>query len=153
MDTEEIRRLLHHLFRHSPCLFLGVYAADNLPSPSFICANTPCCYVSNTDPKGWPGKHWVAIYHSTNNALEFFDSFAQHPSNLGFKFHASFQVHYNHRHIQSISSHVCAHYCIFFLYYRSLGQSLNQISRFLSKMPHSKSDSFVYSFVNKIKRS
>ena len=39
--------------------FCGVYAEDRLPE---TLEQYPCGFIANTDPKGQPGKHWVAFY-------------------------------------------------------------------------------------------
>ena len=94
--------------------FLGVFARDEIPGKSEL---YPACYVANTDPSSEPGTHWVAFFLESPTKCEFFDSYGLHPRAYGF----SQQItSYNHTQLQTIHSTVCGHYCILFLYSRSL---------------------------------
>ncbi|KAF0151795.1 MAG: hypothetical protein FD188_3431, partial [Ignavibacteria bacterium] len=83
MNTTQIHRVLNHLLENSRVHFLGVFASDKIPSLTAIKAYSPCCYVANTDETGQGGSHWVAFFHPNPRKLEFFDSFAKLPKELG----------------------------------------------------------------------
>jgi hypothetical protein len=61
--------------------YLGTYPADFM---KFLPKKLPkvFSFVMNTDPSGKPGKHWVAVRVDTmdENAVEYYDSFAEQPS-------------------------------------------------------------------------
>ena len=151
MNSSEIDRILSNLFLNSKTHYLGVFPSDKTPSPAFISAHCPACYVANTDQLGSPGTHWVAFYHKNDNTLEFFDSFGHTPSTLGFLLPITTRISHNPRQIQSGTSKVCGCYSIYFLYYRSKGTSMECISQHLSKLSHKESDSLVYRFVQRLK--
>ena len=62
MNTEEITHILKHFLVNSRARFLGVFASDKLSPLNSIQSHVPCCYVSNTDPTGKCGSHWVAFF-------------------------------------------------------------------------------------------
>ena len=114
--------------------FCGVYAQNNLPKTLDV---YPCGLIANTDPKGKPGKHWVAFYLSSPYEGEFFDSYGYPPS-----FYSSHYVSFlnrnakewsfNHKELQSTWSRVCGQYCIFYFLHRARGVSLSTIVNIFS---------------------
>ena len=150
MSSIEIERVLTRLFSKSRTSFLGVFSRDRIPSPAYIKAHTPCCYVANSDQVGSPGKHWIAFYHSDPNSLDFFDSYGNDPKYFGFLLTDSFRIHHNTRKIQSDLSIICGAYCIFFLLHRNRGQSLETICRNLFYMNRNQVDSYVLTSVRKL---
>ena len=110
--------------------FLGVFPFDQFPTAS-LCypttslhsVNTPAlCTIINTDPSTSPGQHWVAFFKGPNaeqKQLEFFDSYGQTPLIYGFTFPPDIKIISNTFPLQSLSTTVCGHYCILFLYLRS----------------------------------
>ena len=155
MDTTQLNDLLRSILPKSKSRvnFLGVFPSDKIPSPSYLISHTPCCYVANVDPAGAPGSHWIAVYSSSPRNLEFFDSYASHPHDLGFHFPLNVQVVHNTKPIQSFTSSVCGQYCAYFLIHRSNGLPMHTIVRTLSKMSPSLSDSFVSKFIHKLKHT
>lgn len=113
--------------------FLGVFPFDLFPLESFLdssapsCSKAICCIV-NSDPSDKPGTHWVAFFMNKSQQiednrpiLEFFDSYGLPPSTYSFDHISSaFNVLSNKYSLQSYSSTVCGHYCLFYLYLRSL---------------------------------
>ena len=110
--------------------FLCVFPFDQFPVASFLYAssslnsvNTPAlCTIINTDPSTSPGQHWVAFFKGPNSdpkEIEFFDSYGQNPLTYGFHFPTEIRVLSNSFPLQSLSTIVCGHYCILFLYLRS----------------------------------
>ena len=151
METDEINLILSNIFKRSLVNFLGVYPSDSIPSQSNINAFVPCCYVANTDPIGRKGTHWVAVYQPNPRSLEFFDSFGAHPNDYGFHFHKFTITHHNTIPVQSLLSDVCGHYCIYYLYHRSIGIPMHSIIAKLKSLPHSKSDTLVASFIQRLR--
>jgi hypothetical protein len=141
MNTNEIEAILSEGLRGTNSKFLGVFASDCLPSHIH---SYPSCLVANTDPHNLPGTHWVAFYFISPRQLEFFDSFGMHPSIYGFNLEA--KVHYNEHQIQSFTSDVCGHYCIFFLYQRARSLDLVSICKDLLRRGSS-ADHYVEQFV------
>ena len=94
MNTEEINHLLKHILANSRACFLGVFASDKLAPLNTIHSLVQCCYVSNIDPTGQGGTHWVSFFHSRQNRLGMEDKLV----NLAFPFHSPFKyliIHIN----------------------------------------------------------
>ena len=122
MNTDEIEFALRN-----KCLeqFLGVFAADKLPSQ--LPASRPLLMVCNTDTSDKEGRHWICI--RIDAVGEYFDSLGGDVP-LVFKrylnrFCTSWQT--NVKQLQSAVSYYCGHYCIFYCLYRSIGYSLQDI--------------------------
>lgn len=150
MDANEISQLMFRLFAKSLTHFLGVFPSDQIPSPDYIHAHTPCAFIANVDQYGSPGSHWVAIYIPLPHRIEFFDSYARHPADFGFQFPKDCQITHNLRQVQSFNSTVCGEYCIYFLYFRSRGNSMTQLVSRLASMSHLQSDKFVANFTRNL---
>ena len=105
--------------------FKGVFAANNLPNKLHVnnLAIVNCCN------QNLPGQHWVAICQTSENTMEFFDSFGQMPSvyNLQGKLPKTQYIVYNPLTLQDIASEVCGHYCLYFCYYKARGYSMAQL--------------------------
>ena len=101
-------------------IFLGVFPRDKLPTSVSVSS----CLIANTDTLGSPGKHWVAMYKE-GNRFEFFDSYGRKafPNN----FISTNVYEYNSKVLQNPLSAVCGEYCLYYLYYRSRGESLDSI--------------------------
>ena len=123
MDTLQIKRALEHN-TFTKKTFSGVFAADELPE---IIDASPCGFVANTDPSTEPGTHWLAFYYPSRGERGFFDSYGYPPDNYGEAFKLYGVETWNKRKIQSSWSTVCGQYCIFYLYYKSRGYSMNKI--------------------------
>ena len=121
--------------------WLGVFARDQIPDD--LNSKRPFALVLNTDPADKPGQHWLAMYGPTTGPIELFDSYALPPSLYGLN---SFALTYSRTPLQSPSSAVCGHYCLFFLYIRSHCNSFNAIIRHLKQMFNV--DSYVREYIN-----
>ena len=128
MNSEQIFKLMLKHNNHHKAHFLGVFARDQIPSSDQF-TRYPAYFISNTDLSSASGRHWVAFYFPSALKLEFFDSFAHTFSYYGFK--SLTEIYPNlheiitvNRPIQSNTSCVCGHYCIYFLVYRILNYSL-----------------------------
>ena len=101
-------------------VFLGVYPRDKIPNPT---AETNCLIV-NTAKEGTPGEHWVAMYKD-GRKYEFFDSYGRKA--FANEFIGNNLYTYNATLLQSPVSAVCGEYCLYYLYYRSRGESQDSI--------------------------
>ncbi len=135
--------------------YVGVYAADEIqPILNGDNANASSfCFVANTHSSNEPGEHWVAFYVISNDTLEFFDSYGQHPlvyfPHLHFISSSNypFTLHYNNQKLQKSNSSVCGHYCLYYLYLRVLmHKSLIAIVKSLSAFQNPHPDQSVKSF-------
>ncbi len=126
MNTQQIERAL----KHNPKTvkrFCGVFPSDRLPKSL---STFPCGFVANTDPSTEPGTHWVVFHFPNPKTCEFFDSYGQKPEHYSESFKTylkPFEQERNVRKLQSSWTEVCGHYCIFYLYQRACGHSLNNI--------------------------
>ena len=128
MDTLQVKRALEcNTFTKKT--FCGVFAADELPEKI---DTFPCGFVANTDPSTEPGTHWVVFYFPSHGEGEFFDSYGYPPEDYGEPFKSYKIGIWNKRKIQSSWSEVCGQYCIFYLYHRSRGYSMNKIVNLFS---------------------
>ena len=123
--------------------WLGVFARDKLPDD--LNSKRPFALILNSDPSDKPGQHWLAMYGPATGPIEFFDSYALPPSVYALN---TFALTYSRTPLQSPTSAVCGHYCLFFLYIRSHGNSFQTIIRHL-KQKYSV-DSYVREYINKL---
>ena len=113
--------------KHSHVDFLGVFPFDYFPLDRFIpdhttnsSPRTALCAIVNTDPSTEPGSHWVAFFSGDLGSLEFFDSYAMHPSAYEFCIPSRTKLCTGNTCLQSLTSNVCGYYCLLYLYLRSL---------------------------------
>ena len=109
--------------------WLGVLARDELPD--LTSEIRPWCLILYTDPKNQPGTHWLALYAPLVGGIELFDSFGLSPRIYSLDFLHPFYLSYS---LQSPSTSVCGHYCIVYIYLRSLNHSLSDIFYLLTKI-------------------
>ena len=121
MDSGELQAILerHEVFHGK---ILGVFMRDSLPSPLLKGG-----YIVNTDLTEEPGTHWVALW-VRDDVIEFLDSFAHPPEHYGMTF--SVPVLTNTHQLQAEHSITCGAHCLYFLYFRCLELSMEQILRF-----------------------
>lgn len=127
--------------------WLGVFARDQLPDLSRQAR--PFALVFNSDPQDKPGQHWLAIYGPETGPLELFDSFGLSPGVYGL---APLHFLSNKISFQSSFSVVCGHYCIVFLYYRSLGMSFHDFTELLKSQANDQLDYFIVITLTNLKR-
>ena len=147
MDTDEIARVLGSdpFTRNIVCkIFDGVHAADQLHNS----LDRPMAMVVNTDPSWKPGRHWVAIYApKRNEPWEYFDSYGEPPNETLIKtFLKKKNYIINKKSLQSPSSSVCGHYCIYYLVHRARGYTMDMITNRFTK-DETRNDEDVYAFV------
>ena len=82
----------------------------------------PRAFVANTSPSDQPGQHWVAFLIWNEDHGEFWDSYGMPPEFYSPKFKTFLEdytrVDRNHRDLQSIATHVCGQWCLYWLYHR-----------------------------------
>ena len=122
MNTTQITNYLRSLQTAAGLQHVGVYAADCLPTYKMPSSSA---IVVNTDPHTEQGAHWVAFYLGPDGRrLEYFDSFGRppHPDTYqSFLRRNKLPYVYNNSRLQGFNTSVCGHYCLGYLYCRSLG--------------------------------
>lgn len=132
---------------HTRNAFLGVFPSNQLPRRIH---HYPTCFIANTDPSYESGTHWLAFYLPSPHHLEFFDSYGHEPTEFPGSIRTFVRrfphVNFNAMTLQSNISAVCGQYCIYYLYCKCRGYSLNDI--LLSFVPNQLcNDRNVYNFV------
>lgn len=142
METPQIMQILMN-DSFTKGVFRGVFPLDGILPPE----KYPSAYVFNTDPRGQPGEHWIAIYLTFDQKGEYFDSYGLPPLQhqfLSFLKKHSLTWAYNDITVQSLTSDVCGEYCIFYLLQRCRGHSLNTIVNMFSRT-HTEDNDFLVS--------
>ena len=109
--------------------------------------------VVNLEPSNEDGSHWIGLFAKTQDQIFYFDSYGidsykiRTPNDLVEEYlKENFaRITRNTIPFQSSFSSVCGHYCIFFIYRMSLGNSFNEILRILKRSDNS--DALVKSFL------
>ena len=140
---DEINCLAERMLKGTTTRWLGVYARDELPSEKELLKQAqakfglplPFALVFNNQPASEPGQHWLAIFGMAAAAaggggglhIEFFDCYALPPA--AYSLHTDFKriAHFSQRPLQSPSSALCGHYCLYFLFARSRGYTFASI--------------------------
>lgn len=125
LDTVAIRDLLKK-DKRTRTSFRGVFACDELPEQS----PTSSLYIINTDPASRPGKHWVAVYITSQRYGEYFDSFGMHTTVErieSFLNKNCIRWQCNTKHVQDLLSDACGYHCIFYSVHRCIGFNLQAI--------------------------
>ena len=116
--------------------FDGVYALDQLKNIK----SKPKLVLGNTDPQHKPGKHWLLFFFNEDGTtMDFFDSLGKPPQDYpraipDFIQKWSSEVYYIPNRIQPVGSALCGHYCLYYAYSKSIGESMEDI---MSHMPSS----------------
>ena len=107
--------------------FMGVYSSDNLPER----IESGGCLIANTDPSSASGRHWISMFkrqRREDSTVEYFDPLGKRPAQGAMTDYFRDKSYvYNCKQLQSNDSESCGLFCIFFLYYRCLGYSMNSI--------------------------
>ena len=110
----------------------------------------PAFFIANTDDSKKPGQHWVAFYATGRGPLEYFDSYGYKPLNKHFSDYVkeNFRKHtYNKKRLQGELSTTCGQYCLSFLFYRSLGISMDDFTKKFSANDYHENDHKVQDIV------
>lgn len=126
--------------------FVNVFAHDQLPSKI---QKRKWFLVSNCCPANMPGLHWFAMFKE-NGVMELFDSYGGDPYTYDLTTFLQNQdvdkCVYNSVRLQALDSNVCAHYCIFYAYWRCKGLSMKTILDWFSEHDFIENDKFVKNF-------
>ena len=127
--------------------YQGCYASDKIPNIENL--RFPASLIFNLDEAKNEGSHWTCVFINGRKEANYFDSYAQQPEGDIKEFLNKFnKLRMNQYPYQSLTSDVCGHYCIVFLYYFSLGHTYDT---FLKKLNTSENpDLFVKLIVNKM---
>lgn len=144
MDSLEIHRVLVNLPNHT----IGVYPSDMIPETW----EKPVAFVFNTDNSKKPGSHWVAVYVDKKSRGHYFDSYGLKPyipDHIARLRKNCKTFRYNDHHLQSISSDVCGHFCIMFLFFMASGIEFQEFINLFSRDTH-QNDAIVREFVENV---
>jgi hypothetical protein len=119
MDNHQLNRAVHNDQVLSTHVW-GVMARDDLQLFDLF----PGAYIVNSVDRQLPGEHWLAIFVTTSGNIEFFDPLARRPGH----YKLSLDCLYNTEPIQPLDSNLCGLYILFFLYWRTRGLSMKQIT-------------------------
>ena len=107
--------------------------------------------VVNLEQSNEDGSHWIGLFAKTREHIFYFDSYGIDSTRAPYDLVEKYlkenynRITRNTIPFQSTFSSVCGHYCIFFIYYMSLGSSFNELIQVLRKTDCP--DSYVKSFV------
>jgi hypothetical protein len=147
MDSIELQKHTESLIYPAKSRFLGVFPRDWMPELPHS-PRLPVCYIMNSDPSSLPGSHWLAVFATDSDDLNFFDSFACPPAFYDIHFSSIAQSVASIA-LQSIDSTVCGHYCIYYLFHKALGHSNSSILDSFSSHDLHWNDRQVHRFVKK----
>lgn len=124
--------------------FIGVFASDKLPTV----VPRPCCLIVNTDDSSKPGRHWVAIFINKEGYGDFCCSYGMVPLEpfVDFLNKNCIDWNYSSKRIQGAGT-TCGQYCVFFLFCRSRGASLQKFLSLFS-VNYAENDALVTTFIN-----
>lgn len=144
MNSVEIESVLTKATPPNACL--GVFPANLYVQPTV--GNTFCVFNS----KCWPCAqyeavgHWIALFKTSDGQLEFFDSFAMHPTHYGYE-NFALPVIYSQRRLQSYDADTCGHFCTAFCILRCQGFSFEQFLSLFDENDTERNDRDVAAFV------
>jgi len=109
-------------------------------------------FITNTDLHDEPGTHWTA-WMVEGDKVEFFDSFGRSPNNEQFpyeftEFILGKKVSYSAFRVQKYTSKTCGYFCMYYIYFRSLGLDFAYIIKQLKNLKEN--DDIVISFFNSL---
>ena len=124
MNNHQIGKILSSSRTTKNC-FQGVYSLDQIERKTL---GSNSGIVLNLSKTNQPGTHWVSLFQPIGGYMEYFDSFAMGPEVkqeivdfLPEKFN------FNRKRLQSAFNTTCGQYCIYYIYKKSLGNSLQSI--------------------------
>lgn len=127
-------------------LCVGVFPADRLPAPEAY----PFCMIHNLDDSNKEGSHWTATYVDHDAYGFYFDSYGSCPPRRTETYlnrHCQDFMH-SGKVVQSVYSSSCGQHCLYFLYRKANGDSLEEICDSYSN-DLEKNDQIVTDFVNR----
>lgn len=126
-----------------------VVCSDDLPA----IAKKHQFWIVNTDECGGKGLHWVVFHFPSKGSMEFFDSLGNPPEHYHRRFQSILifngpRYKYIDSRIQSVTSSLCGHYCIYFVLQRIKGRSMNNIVHDFYDLNTHANDRLVSDFIN-----
>lgn len=124
-DTLQLRQACRTDEGISP-YFWDVFGADE-----GACQPTefPKCAIWNTDPLRLPGQHWIAVFWTSQDHGEVFDSYARAPSFYNAAWRCFDPFRRIPQELQGANTDVCGDYCLYYLFHRCRGKTMTQIVR------------------------
>ena len=138
MDGKEIQSLINK-DAALKIQFLGAFAADKLPTYMPVGKGL----IVNCCKRKLPGHHWLALYQSSVEKVEFFDSYGRKPCFYGLKIKTAKLIQSNDVQLQNIFSNVCGLYCVLYLFHRVRGNSMSKMVNMFSRHNTVLNDSLV----------
>ena len=114
-------------------IFRGVFSINELVTKP---KKLPAAYVYNTFPRHNKSVgHWVALFVTKTNEIEFFDSYGLPPPQKLLKMvrQWSRKISWNKIKFQNYTSNVCGLYAVYYLHFKSYNWTLRQIQNHFSK--------------------
>lgn len=132
-----------------------VVCADKLPI--FMKHSKYRFWVVNTDKCGGRGLHWVTFYFPETGPAEFFDSLGKPPEYYHNRFKYILTLNaprykYACSSLQSETSSVCGHYCVYYVLQRIKKRSMNNIVNDFNVLELHANDQLVYDFVRNLNK-
>lgn len=148
MNSEELKNIIRK-DKFMKNIFMGIYACDEIHN--LHKTERPTLFIANTDPSSMTGQHWVAFY-TNGKTVEYFCSYGIQPFVLEFK---DFLTHFknikiNTVRLQSSHSKVCGLYCIYYMYHKSRGKTLEQILKTFEPKKYCLNDKNVCRFIHRV---
>lgn len=110
-------------------------------------------WIVNTDTCGGRGLHWVAFHFPPKGPIEVFNSLGNCPDYYHKRFQNILILNgYVDSRIQSETSTLCGHYCIYFILQRLKGRSMNDIVPDFNVFNAHANDRLVSGFINAMPR-
>ena len=142
---------LNQILQRNPItkkVYLGTYPACEIPKSR----KKRYCFITNTDQHDEPGTHWTAWMVEGDN-VEFFDSFGRPPNDFQMpyefkKYILGKKVSYSTLRVQEFSSSTCGYFCIYYIYFRSMGLDYKYIIKELLNLYDN--DDIVITFFNSL---
>ena len=125
----------------------GIYASNTVPRTFSM---IPLCYIMNTDPITRSGMHWVAVYISSYDEYEFFDSYGRSLSTIAPHLcKQSSKWLENTIPIQGPLSTTCGQYCLYYLSERCTGRKMSDIiNDFSCTQDRIENDELINEYIN-----
>jgi hypothetical protein len=117
----------------------------------------PALIIINTDSSKGPGEHWCVSYFNDKYICDYFDPLGFPPNNTlkGYNFTSKLfpfcqHIIHNTLAVQTETSNVCGHHCLYFTFLKARKYSLNEIiEKFYSVNPI-QNDKFVRKFISNL---
>ena len=144
MDTLQ----LENAIRQDACLsalkHTGVLAGDELSK-----IKMPGAYIVNTDPSHLGGEHWLALFIDRHRQIKIFDSLGEAPKHYPWLKKYLKGRHYSHnvKRWQAPGKNTCGRFCLFYLFHKCRGWSLNDFTDFYWRSDLNENEKLVQHFV------